>query len=524
MNRPTIIEALEDTDLLGCLEMSGDSWGTWHVILKAAYGLPLDSDELPIFTEITGLSEYNPPDGGWRRVVIIAGRQSGKSSVIGAVVDYDSLFPLVEGANLRAVLVAQDQEALKSVLFSYAKRPFENGPLEDSLDGKITSVTIPLDNGVTIRAYPCSSKAIRGPRAIGVYLDEFAFYRSSSGEPLEKKVSDAARYSLLTTGGKTWIISSPYDEGSELHRLYEQHYGKANETTIVFQAPTELLNPTISEATLDAIRSEDPDAAAAELDAQFRKGLSKLFDMANVQACVDIGRTERAPMDGVKYVGFVDAASGTRAGLDRYTIGVGHMDKGLGRVVIDTVRVWHPPFNPQTVTAEAAAIFRAYGIVKVHGDKLALGYVGAEFAGHRILYEPTEGTDQTASAMILNLLPGVNANQISLLDQADVLAEFKTIDRVLTSGGVQKTSHPRGTHDDALVAIAGVFKFGYRKLTSQAAVGAVRVTTAERAQAYFENKGRPTGMSPQYAPSGHPIKRDGSIMVNGERYFDPRGY
>src|SRR5712692_8775711 len=159
--RPTIIEALEAEDLLGCLDMAGQSWGAWQVILKAAYGLPLDEDELPVFCEITGLAKYNPPDGGWRRVVIIAGRQSGKSSVIGAVVDYDAMFPLVEGDNLRAVLVAQDQEALKSVLFAYAKRPFENGPLEESLAGKITSVTIPLDSGVTIRAYPCSSKAIR---------------------------------------------------------------------------------------------------------------------------------------------------------------------------------------------------------------------------------------------------------------------------------------------------------------------------------------------------------------------------
>src|SRR5262245_37798122 len=128
--------------------MVGDSWATWYVILKAAYGLSLDDDELPIFREITGLTESNPPPGGWRRVVIIAGRQSGKSSVIGAVVDYDSMFPVAEGANLRAVLVAQDQEALKSVLFAYAKRPFDGGPLEDSLNGKITSVTIPLENGV----------------------------------------------------------------------------------------------------------------------------------------------------------------------------------------------------------------------------------------------------------------------------------------------------------------------------------------------------------------------------------------
>src|SRR6266852_4700115 len=253
MDRPSIIEALEDEELLGCLGMGAPSWRTWHVILRAAYGLVLMPDEVETFCEITGLKEYAPPPGGWRRVVVIAGRQSGKTMAISAVVDYESLFPTAEGANLRAVLVAQDQESLKATLFAYAKQPFE-GPLADNVLGS-TTTSIRLDSGVTIRAYPCSSRAIRGPRAAVVALDEFAFYRTATGEPLEKKVAESARYSLLTTNGKAWIISSPYDEGSELYRLYELFYAKANDGTIVFQAPTSLLNPTISQATLDALRA-----------------------------------------------------------------------------------------------------------------------------------------------------------------------------------------------------------------------------------------------------------------------------
>src|SRR6267378_2096221 len=125
--RPTIIEALEDPDTLGCLEMTGESWSTWHVILKASYGLALTLVEIETFKEITGLDEYNPPPGGWRRVVIIAGRQSGKSSAVAAIADYESIYPRVEGENLRAVLVAQDMESLKGTMFAYARAPFD-GP------------------------------------------------------------------------------------------------------------------------------------------------------------------------------------------------------------------------------------------------------------------------------------------------------------------------------------------------------------------------------------------------------------
>jgi hypothetical protein len=58
----------------------------------------------------------------------------------------------------------------------------------------------------------------------------------------------------------------------------------------------------------------------------------------------------------------------------------------------------------------------------------------------------------------------VNAKSVVLLDRDDVLAEFRMVDRVLSMGGVERTSHPRGTHDDAVVCMAGVFAFVYRTI------------------------------------------------------------
>jgi len=235
MNRPTITEALNDPDILGCLGMAGPSWSTAHVIMRAGYGLVLMPEEEKLFCQITGLEEYNPPKGGWGRIVLISGRQGGKSKIASAIVEYESMYPTAEGANLRTILVAQDLESLKSVLLAYVKEPFESGgPLEYLLTGNMTATSIPLNTGVVIRAFPCSSRAVRGPRAQVAVMDEWAFYRTSTGEPLEKKVAEAVRYSLLTTNGKQWIISSPYDEGSELHKLHEQYFGVPNDHTIIF--------------------------------------------------------------------------------------------------------------------------------------------------------------------------------------------------------------------------------------------------------------------------------------------------
>jgi hypothetical protein len=502
MDRPNIIQALNDPDILGCLGMTGPSWNTAHVIMRAGYGLTLMPDEVELFRQTTGLEEYNPPKGGWGRVVIIAGRQSGKSRIGAAVAAYESIFPTAGGSNLRTVLVAQDQESLKGVLFAYVKEPFESGaPLESELSGNITATMIPLNTGVVIRAYPCSSKAVRGPRAQVVILDEWAFYRSSTGEALERKVDEATRFSLLTTNGKQWIISSPYDTESELHKLHEQYYGVPNDHTLIFQVPTEVMNPTISADTLAKLRAQDPDAAEAELDAKFRKGVSALFDMTNVQACVDTNRTERAPADDVsQYFAFVDCASGTKTDLDNYAVAIAHADRKTRKVIIDAVRYWKPPYDPKTVTKEVAAFVKTYRVNTVHGDKVALGFIGGEFRDSNITYTVTEGTEQTASSLILNLLPMVNARGVVLLDQPDVLSEFRTVKRVLRAGGLDRTDHPRGTHDDALVCISGAAYFAYKTISGSGYGGVTAITRDTMGNVYVN--GQVQGERPRRAIYG----------------------
>ena len=79
----TIIEALRDRRLFGALPAFQDlsSWQSWIVFLKAAYGLPMSGSEHTLFRRHTGRSEYTPPRGGWREVVSVVGRQSGKSRI-----------------------------------------------------------------------------------------------------------------------------------------------------------------------------------------------------------------------------------------------------------------------------------------------------------------------------------------------------------------------------------------------------------------------------------------------------------
>jgi len=74
-------DAFHDPKLYGAHPAFGGdqaSWRPWLTFLAACYGEPLDAGGRDLFRRCTGL-EYDPPPGGWSEVVLIVGRQAGKT-------------------------------------------------------------------------------------------------------------------------------------------------------------------------------------------------------------------------------------------------------------------------------------------------------------------------------------------------------------------------------------------------------------------------------------------------------------
>ena len=108
-----------------------------------------------------------------------------------------------------------------------------------------------------------------------------------------------------------------------LFETHERHYG-ADSDTLVWQAPTVTMNPTISQSLVDQAMEEDPAAASAEWGAQFRERfLESLFMRAALDAVIVRDRFELAPMPGLAYVGFLDPSGGSS---DSFTLGIAHRD------------------------------------------------------------------------------------------------------------------------------------------------------------------------------------------------------
>ena len=300
----TIIEALRDRRLFGALPAFQDlsSWQSWIVFLKAAYGLPMSGSEHTLFRQHTGRSEYTPPRGGWREVVAIVGRQSGKSWIAAMIAAFEAVRARRERdrSETHALLIAQDQRAALRVVFQYARAMFESVPALQQTIATSLSSSLTLKNSVVLSAYPCRPAAVRGLRARVVVCDELGFYRSSENLPIDREMLRAVRPCLAPTGGKLIVLSSPYAQVGALWDLHRRHFGHDDASVLIWQASAPEMNPTLPADYLARMAEDDPEAYRSEVLGEFRAGVSTLLDADALAACVDEGERERPLAAGLQ--------------------------------------------------------------------------------------------------------------------------------------------------------------------------------------------------------------------------------
>ena len=127
-----------------------------------------------------------------------------------------------------------------------------------------------------------------------------------------------------------------------------------------------------------------PRAARAEWGGEFRADIETFVSIETLTALVSPGVAERVPMPGASYYGFVDPAGGS--GADSMTLGIAHADKDTGHVILDLVAEVRPPFSPEAVATDFAAILTRYAIRTVVGDKYGGDFPAEAFKRHGIRY------------------------------------------------------------------------------------------------------------------------------------------
>jgi hypothetical protein len=309
-----------------------------------------------------------------------------------------------------------------------------------------SSDTIRLASGVDILVRPASYRTTRGATCVAIIADEVAFWRLEGAANPDKEILRAIRPSLATTAGPLIAISSPYSRRGELWKAYSKNFAKDG-PVLVAQAPTWIMNSTIDRAWIDKQFEADPVSANAEFGANFRTDIETFVSLEAIDACVSPGVFERAPLSDVHYFSFVDPSGGS---ADSMTLAISHSEDSVA--VLDAIREVRPPFSPESVVAEFAALLRTYRISSVRGDRYAGEWPREQFRKHGIDYLPS---DKNKSEIYNAMLPLLNSRRVDLLDDKRLILQLAGLERRTARGGRDSIDHCPGAYDDLANSVSG---------------------------------------------------------------------
>jgi hypothetical protein len=432
---------------------AGPSWATRRVISKAedGEGGSLTAEEASLFAEIAG--GRIPPTVAPREVWEFGGRRGAKSlgraaraAHAATCVDYRPY--LKPGETPTVVVIASDRDQA-SITFKYIEA-FLDTPLLKPMVRSKTKDSIELTNGVVIQVQTASFRHLRGRTVCCAILEEVCFWfdDATSANPASEIIA-ALRPSMATIPtARLFVVTTPYRRSGIAWETFRRFFGINDLNVLVLQAPTKVLNPTIDQTFLDAEYEKDATSARSEYGAEWRSDLEDFVDVETVERAVIQDRRELPPALGRwRYAGFIDPSGGSS---DSMTLAIAHNENG--RVVLDHLSEVRPPFSPEAVVEQFAAILARWNLRKATSDRWGGSWPVEQFKKRGITIEPSE---KTKSDIYAAFLPMLNSHVVELLDDRRLTAQLLGLERRTAWGGRDSIDHRPGAHDDVINAAAG---------------------------------------------------------------------
>lgn len=437
-----ILDLCRDPAVFGPWFKDARTWGAWMAFLATLFALPHVEAEQAIFQRCTGRERapQEPVTEAW----LVVGRRGGKSFILALTAVFLACFKdyrqfLAPGERAHVMVIATDRRQAR-VIMRYVKALLYGVPMLAQLVEREATEVVDLTNRVSIEIHTCNFRVIRGYTVVAALLDEVAFWRSEDSANPDTEILAALRPAMATVPGAMLLCaSSPYARKGALYRAHRKHFGKDG-PVLVWQADTRTMNPTIPEAVVAKAYEDDPASAAAEYGANFRADVEGFISCETVEACVIADRRELPPVEGVRYVAFVDPSGGSQ---DSMTLGIAHVEEGVA--ILDAIRERRPPFSPEDVTKEFAALLKSYRLTTVRGDRYGGAWPAERFREHGVYYQPA---GKAKSDIYREALPLLNAGKVELLDHPRLTVQIIGLERRVGRGGRDSIDHAPGAHDD----------------------------------------------------------------------------
>jgi hypothetical protein len=463
-----IISAMNDPRFFRPLFKDLSTWNSWQIFLSALYGLGIkDKKDRRLFRRCTGLKRV--PSKQAIEALCICGRGSGKSFIISVNGVYLACFkdwsPYLSPGEIGWIfIIANDREQAR-IIMNYIKGILNSSPSFKKMVKKELAWEIELTNNINIAVKTCSFKAVRGYTLVAAICEEIAFWRDEHSANPAQEILTALRPGLARIPNSLLIgISTPYSRSGVLWEMYRSHFGSTKrDAPLIWQAPTLIMNPTISREAIRRGYKQDANAARAEWDAQFREDLEAFLGLEMIENSIVPMRVELPRIKDVNYFGFSDPSGGRQ---DSMTLGIAHVDERTGKVVLDSLREAQAPFVPKQVVKDFAEVLRSYQIGIIKADRYAAEWVTSEFRDNEILVENSE---LSSSEIYLSALPLFSNSTIELLDSKRLVSQLRSLERRTRPGGKDLVIHPQFSwaKDDLAVAACGAIVNAYKSETDK---------------------------------------------------------
>jgi hypothetical protein len=256
------------------------------------------------------------------------------------------------------------------------------------------------------------------------------------------------------------LITTAHKKSGAIFDISKRSFGQDDPSTLVIYAKSRQLNPLLPESAIAEALAEDEAAASADYLSIWRDDLSTFVSRDLILGAVDVGVSTRQYDQRHRYCAFVDASSGRH---DSFALAIAHRQDDVA--VLDFLFERRSPFNTAEVTAEVAALAKAFHVSTIYGDSYAAGWVEAEFARHNMAFRPARSVETPGlapklmdrSSLYLEVLPLLAGNRVKLLDSQRMIAQFCALERRAMSNGHDKVDHPNrsGHFDDLSNAASG---------------------------------------------------------------------
>jgi hypothetical protein len=442
-------QALTDPTLLGAALGDAATWSTWITVLRAAAGLPLNTEQRSVFAQIAG--DRAPPDRWVRELWAVVGRGGGKSRMAAACAVHAALLQRHELAagEVGYVLVLSQTQAQTGVVLQFCLAFIQSSQVLRQQIVSITQSEIRLRNNIVIAVHPNSFRSVRGRTLIACIFDECSFWRDETSALPDVEAYRACLPSLIRAGGTLIGISTGYRKMGLLYGKYRDFFAKNDADVLVVQGESRQFNPTLSEAEISKAAADDPDGAEVEWGLKaFRSDVGAFLSDADVGACCNPDRPLEFPVrSDVKYAAFVDHSGGRG---DDAVLCIGWREGD--RVIVSTLRAVHPPFDPKVITAEFSALLREHRCTEVTGDNYSAAWIEGEFKANGIRYIRC---DLPKGRLYVEGLPAFTRRIVSYPEMPRLLRQLRLLERHVGIGK-DRVDHPRNDHDDLANALFGL--------------------------------------------------------------------